>query len=378
MIIPCQRDAFNLPRDICYLNAAYMTPLTRKQQLVGELSVCQSSMPWEVTSADFFPVPEEIRRLSARLINASADDMAIVPAVSYGIATAAKNLSLSKGAKILVLDKQFPANVYEWRLMADKAGASVETIATPKDDDWTSAILATLETDASFEIVALPQVHWASGAAIDLVAVSVACKKIGASLVLDLTQSVGAMPIDIAAVDPDFAVMGSYKWMMGPYGLGAMYVAPRWQNGQPLEQGWIVRAESENFAGLVDYKDTYAAGARRFDVGERSNFILCPIMAEGLRQLLEWGVENIAETLLALNTRLASAAEEQGFRPIDNAYRSPHMLGVHVGDKGPDLLEQLNVNKVHASLRGDMLRIAPHLWIDDEDEQTFIQALGSH
>ncbi|WP_417460983.1 aminotransferase class V-fold PLP-dependent enzyme [Kordiimonas sp.] len=376
MILAPQRHLFDIPRNICYLNAAYMTPLTKEQHRAGQEALSLSMHPWEVSADDFFPVVEEIRSLAGQILNADADSMAIIPAVSYGMATAAKNLPLAPREAILVLEEQFPSNVYEWQSLADKVGGEIITVATPKDDDWTTAVTEVLEQFGNrISIVALPHVHWSSGAALDLVCISAVCKRIGAALVLDLTQSIGAMPIDMQKVDPDFAIAGGYKWMMGPYSLGVMYVAPRWQQGKPLEQNWIARKASEDFRRLVNYQSDYQPGARRFDMGERSNFILAPIYREGLRQLLEWGIENIAETLMALNARFAALALDAGFRPVNAAYRGPHLLGVHIGTAGDELLMKLKAANVSASVRGDTLRIAPHLWIDEQDEAVFASAI---
>lgn len=376
MILDPQRHHFDIPRDVCYLNAAYMTPLTKAQEAAGRDAIKQSMQPWTTGASDFFPVVEDIRTLSAGIMNAAPDDIAIIPSVSYGVATAARNLPFTAGQKILVLEAQFPSNIYEWRQLVQEKGGEIVTVPTPADDDLTSAVLDVLENGGEqIAIAALPHVHWSSGAKLDLVAISRACKRCGTRLVLDLTQSIGAMPFDAAAVDPDFAIAGGYKWMMGPYSMGAMYVAPRWQAGLPLEQNWIAREGSENFAGLVNYRDGYQAGARRFDVGERSNFILAPIYRQGLKHLLGWGVDNIADTLSALNLRLADMAREHGLRPVAASHRGPHLLGVHVGTRGEALLTALADKGVVASVRGSMLRVAPHLWIDPQDEERFRSAL---
>lgn len=376
MILKPQRHLFTIPHDVCYLNAAYMTPLTKAQEAIGGTAIKQSMQPWTTGAEDFFPVVEDIRRLSARIINGSPDDIAIIPSVSYGMATAARNLPFAAGKKILVLEDQFPSNIYEWQRMAGEHGGDILTVATPSDDDLTSAVLQALEGQGSdIAIAALPNVHWSSGAKLDLAEISSACRRQGVRLVLDLTQSVGAMPFDVKVVDPDFAVAGGYKWMMGPYSLGVMYVAPRWQEGNPLEQNWIAREGSEDFAGLVRYRDSYQGGARRYDVGERSNFILAPIYRQGLMHLLDWGIDNIAETLAALNTRLADAAREYGLRPVSEQCRGPHLLGVHVGDQGTAVLEGLKSAGIIASVRGSMLRLSPHLWVNENDEDRFLKAL---
>ena len=137
--------------------------------------------------------------------------------------------------------------------------------------------------------------------------VAARCREVGSALVIDATQSLGALPLDLAAIRPDFLACAGYKWLLGPYSLGYLYVAPRWQDGRPLEHNWIARTGSENFAGLVDYQDGYQPGARRFDVGERANFGLMPAGIAGLEQLLRWGQPAIIETLAARTADIVRA-----------------------------------------------------------------------
>ena len=110
----------------------------------------------------------------------------------------------------------------------------------------------------------------------------------GAAFVVDGTQSVGALPFDVREIQPDALICAGYKWLLGPYAIGAAYFGPRYDGGEPLEENWISRRGSEDFQRLVDYKISIADGAVRYDAGERGNFILLPMFVESLRRLLEW------------------------------------------------------------------------------------------
>src|SRR5690606_17962577 len=127
-------------------------------------------------------------------------------------------------------------------------------------------------------------------------------------LVLDLTQSLGAYPFDVAKLQPDFMACGTYKCAMCTYGIGILYAAPRWHNGRPIEFNWINRNRSENLARLVDYCDEYQKGARRYDVGERSNPILLPMAIAAFRQLLDWHPTRTLATIRSLTERMAKHA----------------------------------------------------------------------
>ena len=162
----------------------------------------------------------------------------------------------------------------------------------------------------------------------------------------------------------------------GPYSLGFLYVAPRHQGGQPLEQNWISRAGSENFARLIDYRDEYQPGARRFDVGERSNFALMPQSIAALRMLLDWTVPAIAETLATKTAAIAERARTLGLAPMAASRRAGHFLGIRFPDGMPNgLPERLADNQVYVSLRGESLRVTPHLYNNETDVDRLFSVL---
>jgi selenocysteine lyase/cysteine desulfurase len=326
-LLPTQRALFDIPGDIAYLNSAYMGPMPKAAAEAGEVGMRAKLNPWTISPADFFTESEAVRGLFARLVNATAEDIAIVSSVSYGMAVAANILALKAGQSVLALAEQFPSNVYPWIEKAKQAGARFVSIPRPADDDWTALVLAQL--DGSTGIVALPHCHWTDGGLLDLIAIGAACRKVGAALCIDATQSMGVMPFDVKAIQPDFLVSSGYKWLLGPYSFGYLYVAPRWQQGAPIEHNWIARQDSENFSGLVDYKSGFQPGARRFDVGERSNFALTPAAKASLELLLGWGTERIYATLKQRNDKIADRAwTELGLNSVPAARRAGHYLGL--------------------------------------------------
>jgi len=373
-MLPCQRHLFDIPEDVAYLNCAYMSPLMRPVIEAGNVALARKAHPWELTPDQFFTGSEEFRATAARLIDAPADCVAIVSSASYGIATATRNLPLSKGQSILVLEEQFPSNYYAWQRLADEHGAAFKIVVWPDDGDWTAAVLNSLTADVA--IAALPNVQWTSGGKLDLVRIGAACRKIGSALVLDLTQSLGALPFSIREVQPDFAVAANYKWLMGPYTTGLLYVAPQWHGGRPLEENWIQRSNARDFASLILYTDKYDAGARRFDMGERSNFALLPAATRAIKQLLEWGVAQISETAGALNRQLAAAAAEVGFSSPPEDLRAPHYLCLRrkagIPAELPDILAR---QKVFVSVRGSSVRVTPHFYNSATDGDRLIACL---
>jgi selenocysteine lyase/cysteine desulfurase len=366
MKLGSKRDQFEIPEDIVYLNCAYMSPQLRPAREVGEKAISRKSRPWEITPDDFFEDAEEIRALFARLVGGDADGVAIIPSVSYGISVAAANVPVREGEKIVILEDQFPSNVYAWSGLAEQSGASLVTLPRPEDLDWTRALLEEIDTDTA--VVAVPNCHWTDGSLVDLASVGESVREAGAALVVDAIQSLGAHPFDVSELRPDFLVAASYKWLLGPYGVGYMYVGEEYREGKPIEHNWINRRGSQDFSGLVVYQDAFQPGARRYDVGERSNFALLPMAAEALRQLIDWGVENVSETIGTLTDLVEERAGALGMVTIPKERRARHMIGLMLGPDAPDdLATRLTTHNVYVSVRGPSVRVSPHLYNTESD-----------
>ncbi|NJO31745.1 MAG: aminotransferase class V-fold PLP-dependent enzyme [Rhodospirillales bacterium] len=374
-MIPCQRPRFPIPQGIAYFNCAYMSPLANDVLAAVSAGAALKAAPWDYRPEDFFTHAERARGAFADLADCDPEAIALVPSASYGLAIAARNLPLRRGQRILVLDGQFPSNVYVWRERASETGGSVETVTRAEDQSWAAALLERLADDVA--IVAVPNCHWADGSLIDLGTVAAACRKFGAALVVDATQSLGAMPIDLSEVQPDFLVAAAYKWLMAPYGTGMLYVAPQHRGGTPIEHNWINRGGSEDFARLVDYRDDFQPGARRFDMGEKANPPLLMGVVAAADMLLEWGVERIAATLEVATDQIAARAGALGFETFAKSDRSPHLLSIRFPGAMPQGVgSQLAAKGVHLSVRGQSLRIAPQVYNNDADIDRLIDALA--
>jgi selenocysteine lyase/cysteine desulfurase len=376
-MIPNQRALFDIPDSIVYLNCAFTAPLLKVSRAAGEKALADKSAPWRIASTHFFENLETVRALFADLVGSDRNNVAIIPAVSYGIALAARNLPFSAGQDIVVIQDQFPSNIYSWQRLARARKGQIHTVKRPPDHSWTDAVTQAINRNTA--IVAIPNCHWTDGTRLDLVPISTACKKYGAALVIDGSQSLSALPFSVQDIQPDFLVTTAHKWLMGPYSFGFCYIDPKWHDGVPLEENWLNRAGSEDFSKLVDYGDDYQPGARRFDVGEASNFSRSPIAAASLRQILAWDVQQIAETLQAKTDRIAEAAAALGFHIPPATTRAPHMIGLTRPQGIPEGLPlKLAQAHIHVSIRGRSIRVAPHLYNDVQDLDHFFKVLGTN
>jgi selenocysteine lyase/cysteine desulfurase len=371
--LPVQRELFDIPDDVAYFNCASLAPQLRSAREAAEAAWRRCARPWLIRSQDWFTGAEERRTLFARLAGVDADGVARVPATSYGLAVAAANLIAAPGQRVLVLAEDYPSNWYTWQRFARRTGATVAAAGRQDGQTWTEALLD--ELDERTAVVAVLAVHWTDGALVDLGAVAARAREVGAAVVVDASQALGAMPLDLAAVRPDFLVSVGYKWLLGPFGLGYLYVAPRHRDGVPLEENWISRLGSEDFAALVDYQDRYQPGARRFDVGQRSHFETTPMAIAALRQVLDWEVPRVAATLRRTTGRIEKAVRALGLT-LTSRDRGPHMLGIHLpADARQRVAATLTRANVFAGARGSSLRVSPHLWTTDEDVDRLVAAL---
>jgi selenocysteine lyase/cysteine desulfurase len=371
-----ERHLFDLPDETTYLNTASLAPQLRAVRSAAEAALEQRAAPWTIGAADWFSDVERLRGLFARVIGADADGVALVPATSYGIAVAAANLEAGPGDRVVVLDEEYPSGIYTWRAFAARTGADVHTVRRESGQPWSEAIIAALDERA--RIVSLPNVHWTNGALIDLGPVAARVHELSAALVLDLSQSTGVMPVDLAELRPDFAVTVGYKWLLGPLSVGYLYVDERHWEGVPLEHNWIARRGAEDFAALVDYTAELQPGARRFDVGERTNFILTPMAIAALEQVIEWSVEEISAALAEVTAAVERGAAERGLTSLSAGERGPHMTGIEVQPgASTGLARSLAARGVHVGPRGSWLRISPHLHTTGADVDRLFAALDA-
>lgn len=375
-MLPCQRDLFDIPRDVCFLNAAAWSPLPLAVQEAGRIGVARKGQPWKL-DADFMSKQyERARSAAAALIGADPADIALIPSVGYGVSTAGKVMDLPRGSRVLVLQDDHTSPVLEWISRAEDGGFTVEQVKQPSDGDWTSAVLEamTRKDAAPLSLVSISSVHWSDGGAIDLSRIAEAARQAGAAFLIDATHDAGVRRIDVKTLDPDFLIFPTYKWVLGPYGRAFMYVAKRRQDGVPLEQTAPARkgvaAEQK-----VYFRDlSYADGARRYDMGERDHFITLEMAAVGMEMMAGWGNDPIVARLAMLTDRLADGLANSGVRVLDRKLRAPHLLCLQF-PKGmaDDLPQKLAAENVYAAPRLGRLRISPHVYNDEQDVDRFVE-----
>lgn len=378
-MLPSQRALFDIPRHVCYLNAASYSPLPLRTLEAGRAAVGRKGTPWTLPPSFAGEQHERARLAAARLINADPADIALIPSISYGVATAAKLLTVERGTRVIVLEDDHSSPVLEWRTRAEAQGFSVETVRSPNDGDWTSAVLAAIERQGAspVSLASIFSVHWSDGGLIDVGKVAAALRRQGAKFLIDATQSAGVLAMDVKRLDPDFVIFPTYKWLIGPYGRAFLYVAKRHQDGIPLEQTSggrrNVRAENKVYFADLDY----VGDARRFDMGERDHFISLEMASIGMEMMAEWGAAAVALRLEMLTQHIAEGLRDSRVSLLDPRFRAPHILSLGFANGMPaGLIEGLASDGVHVASRLGRLRISPHVYNDEADADRIVKVLA--
>lgn len=376
--LTCQRGHFTLPDGQHYLNCAYMGPIPKVAEEAGIDGLRMKRFPQTIVPDDFFAPVDRLRSRFGSLVNGSADQVAIVPSVSYAVSTITRNTALGPGDNVVITHEQFPGNVYPWRRLVQEHGGELRVVGPApgsRGAEWSERIVGAI--DERTAAVAMGTVHWTDGTRFDLEAVRRRSREVGAALVLDGTQSVGASPIDVAALGPDALVCAGYKWLLGPYSVSLAYFGERYLDGVPLEETWGGRLGSEDFRGLVDYVDEYQPGAVRFDMGERSNFALLPALSASLGLLLEWTPQGVSGYCRALFADALPRLRELGLGIEEDAWRSDHLFGLRVPPSASTeaLKGAFESHRVGVSFRGSSVRVSPNVYNTPEDVEALIAAL---
>ncbi len=359
-----------------------MSPLLKAAEKKGVEGILKKRNPAAVSTTDFFDDTEKIRKQFSTLINGQANRVVLVPSVSYGFANVVANLKVSASDNILVASEQFPSNYYPWHRLHQDTGVKLNVVSAPdtrinRGLVWNERILEAI--DKKTKLVALGNVHWADGTLFNLKAIRKRTKEVGALLVIDGTQSVGALPFDVQEIEPDALVCGGYKWLMGPYSLGLAYYGEYFDQGKPVEENWINRLNSENFAGLINYESNYQPGALRYEVGEHSNFILVPMLLEALKQINQWKPRAIQQYTASITKKPIKLLRDAGFWIENEKSRGHHLFGIRLpeGKSIEATKRSIQQNKISVSFRGDAIRVSPHLYNTEADLMKLVKVLVS-
>jgi selenocysteine lyase/cysteine desulfurase len=368
-----QKQLFSIPEEITYLNIASQSPSFKAVEKAGIDGVLEKSHPYKITEPSYFEPVRELKELFAKIID--VDDynrIANIPSASYGFATAANNIILKKDDEILLIDEQFPSNYYVWEKLAKKFDAKIKIVSMPESKvnrgkSWNDAILNSISDKTA--VVTLGNIHWANGTLFDLKSIRKKTTNHKALLIVDGSQSVGALPFSVKEIKPDALICAGYKWLFGPYGCGYAYFGEYFDNGNPIEENRSNRLNSENMGSLANYEPRYKPLANRYSTGEHASFIYIKMQIAALKQVLIWTPAAIQEYCKEITSEAVILLKENGCFIEDEDFRTHHLFGVVLPEKLDitKLKRLLLEAHIFISFRGNYIRLSCHVYNTKED-----------
>ncbi|WP_411768456.1 aminotransferase class V-fold PLP-dependent enzyme [Winogradskyella sp. A3E31] len=376
-----KKHLFDIPDDITYFNTASLSPSFKSVELAGIDALRKKSRPYLIPSSDFFDPVTELKHKFASIIDCDESNRVVTtPSVSYGLATVANNIRLKSGDEIVLIEEQFPSNYYIWKKLAQRFDAKIVTIKQPEDKLncgklWNDSILEAI-TDKT-AVVAMGQIHWSNGILFDLKAIRKKTKDHNALLIVDGSQSIGALPFSIKDIQPDALVCAGYKWLFGPYGCAYAYYGSYFDGGNPIEENWSNRLHSENLKGLTNYQSKYKPLANRYAMGESGSFIYVKMQIEALNQVSKFKPEYLQDYCDSISKDACNELQQLGFFINDSESRAKHLFGVELpeGLDSQRLKSVFQENNIYVSYRGNYLRLSCHLFNTKTDFERLVKAV---
>ena len=324
----------------------------------------EQGSPWELWVKQY----EAARVAFAQFINATPEEVAIVTSASAGINGIASALNFRERNKVVMGEFEFPTMGHVW--LAQRArGADVQFVAA-QGNTIPSANYEKL-IDRNTLIVPLTHVCFKNGFRSEVSAITEVAHHAGALVMLDDYQDCGTRPIDVKAMDLDFYVTGTLKYLLGPPGLAFMYVRKELiASLVPSVTGWF--AQTNPFAYDPQHIDL-SPTARRFESGSPSVPNVYAAVP-GFQMLKEIGMANVASHIKTLTHSLLSSARDLGIRS-KTPWNSEGPLVVLQSNDSNLLVQKLAENDIIASNRHDGLRIAFHVYNTIDDVKAVVEVL---
>ncbi|HEX3943711.1 MAG TPA: aminotransferase class V-fold PLP-dependent enzyme [Rhizomicrobium sp.] len=365
--------------DATYLNFAAHAAIPRVSLNAVQASVAAKRRPHIVDDRSFFFVAANLRQTLATLIGASQDDIALTTGAGAGLATIAYALEWSAGDEVIIAGGEFPAHYATWKPMEAREGIRVQ-ITHPQDQFIQSGDLIAAMTPRT-RVISVSHVRFDDGSILDASSLAAACKKNGTLLVLDVSQSCGAIPMDVSSLGADFIVCAGYKYLLSPWGTGFLWAKP--ENADLLRPGpynWLSQ-DVETFARLNYVDPRPARTLSRWDAAQASsiyNFNLT-VMEASARFVL-----NATPALIHDHNQTLI---NHFFERLPDGYRlaSPRQASrrgvfgcIEVGSRSDteSLYQTLRNERFVVALREGKIRVAPHLLNSTQDMDRLLVSLA--
>jgi cysteine desulfurase / selenocysteine lyase len=356
--------------DATYLNTAAHAALPRVALRAVETSIEANRFPHHVDDAVFFEAPVRIRTSLAKMIGARPEEIALTTGASTGLAAVAHLLTWQPGDEVLTAKGEFPLQYATWKPMEKRAGVKLRIVA-PRERFMTADDLIAAITPRT-RVVSVSHVRFDDGSLLDVPRVAAACHAQGAVLVLDASQSCGAVPMDVHELGADFLVAAGYKWLLSPYGTGFFWArSEHMKTARPGPYYWAAQG-TDSFLELNLVDPEPSTSAKRWDAAEAAtyfNFNLAAMNAS-VDSVLRVGPERVLEHNRRLIELLFERLPEDCVpaSPLESTQRGPYgCFTARTVEKTAELYQKLQRENIVVSWREGKIRVSPHLFNSERD-----------
>ena len=354
-----------------FLNHAAVGPISTRVIAAMQAQMLRHATDPFGQSALNAPIYREGRERAARLVGASLERIAYIRNTSHGVSLLANGLGLRPGENVIVPEREFPSNTLSWLRLAS-SGVEIRRVAAIDGRMTADAVRPAL--DAKTRVVTLSHVQYWNGHRCDVAGIGELCRPRGVLLIVDGTQSIGAMPLDMAASGVDALVVSAHKWMLGPLGIGFLAFSGRMLDRVAVTTpGWLSVNDPFEFRNTLDF----LPDARRHEPGTENAAGICGL-TERLREIDDFGLAAIEARILGLNEEIAEAVSRLGAEVDRHAppERSGILTFAFAARDNAAAVKHLLAAKVRVSLRHGRIRVSPHYYNDSTDVAALADGLA--
>jgi cysteine desulfurase/selenocysteine lyase len=358
--------------DATYLNLAGQSPMPKVSLKAVQTALEGKKFPHTKPDSTFFELPNRIRTSIAQIIGAKPEEIAVTSGASSGAIAVAHGLQWKPGDEVITAKSEFPLQYTTWKPMEQREGIKLKIVG-PRERFITADDLIAAMTPRT-RLVSVSHVRYNDGSLLDAAKLAKACHAQGALLLLDVSQSCGAVPMNVNDLGADFLIGAGYKWLLGPFGTGFFWVKQEHlAMVRPDAYYWMAVEGSDNFAAL-NFADPKPAGnAKRWDSAEWASYFNFNLV--GMDTSVSFAAQAGAETVAAHNRKLIELLFERLPKdrcviasPLDAAQRGPYgCFAARSPEKTAELYNQLRKENVIVSLRDGNIRVSPYLYNTEQD-----------
>lgn len=362
-----------------WLNAASEGPLPRIAAERLTEAVRWKSLPYQLDMEKFQRVPKELKRSIARLIDVPANEVILANSASYGIHLLANGLPLKAGDEVVVMQNDFPTDILPW-LALEKNGVVVKQV--PTEGAVMSVDELAEQINQKTKVVCLPHVHTFSGQGLDLKKMSVLCQRMGAILIVNISQSTGGMPVDVQGIGADAVVCAGYKWLLGPYGTGFCWMKPEVRRQLSLNQSYWISAMSEaqlESENVILQRDQ--TSARKYDVFGTANFFNFVPFTASINYLLDIGLQNIYQHNQRLVNLFLEGLDRDMYSLLSESEGEKRSNLIVISHKkrhnNKQIFQKLLNHHVYPAFWKGNIRISPHIFNTSDHIERVLNLLNN-